>query len=113
MREWLHFADDMLAAIAGIENAIQDKSLKDYQTDWLLRHATQRGLEIVSEASRKLPESAKALRPDVPWRKISGIGNILRHEYFAISGTIIWDTLVYELPALKLALKEIVRKADC
>jgi hypothetical protein len=39
VREWLHFADDMLAAITGIENAIQDKSLEDYHTDWLLRHA--------------------------------------------------------------------------
>jgi uncharacterized protein with HEPN domain len=80
-REIRHLLDDIRAAIAGIEQAVAGKSLDDYQADWLLRHALQRAIEIISEASRALPDDTKALRPEVPWPQVKAIGNVLRHEY--------------------------------
>ncbi len=97
--------DDMLTAIGGIESAVTGKSRADFEKDWLLRHGVQRGIEIVSEASRHLPEPMKAAHPNIRWAAIAGIGNVLRHDYHAISDKVIWDVIRDELPALKRALE--------
>ena len=69
----------ILEAIAGIEGAVQGKTLDDFAADWLLRHAVQRGIEIISEATRRIPQDLLAAQPQVSWAQIKGIGNTLRH----------------------------------
>ncbi|AWN49656.1 hypothetical protein DK419_27725 [Methylobacterium terrae] len=103
-REFRHALDDMLAAIDGIQRATAGKDLANYAGDWLLKHGVQRGIEIISEASRTVPPDIQARRPEIPWRKIRGIGNILRHEYHSLSDRIIWGIVVDELPALRSAV---------
>jgi uncharacterized protein with HEPN domain len=49
-REFRHALDDMLGAINGIQAAVAGKTFADYQGDWVLTHAVQRGIEIISEA---------------------------------------------------------------
>lgn len=103
-REFRHALGDMLAAIEGIETAVAGKTLVDYENDWLLKHAVQRAIEIISEASRALPEDVRNLRPEIPWPQVRTIGNVLRHEYHGLSDRIIWGVVVDELPALKIAV---------
>jgi len=69
---------DMLESIRGIEKAIAGKTFRDYQRSWLLRSAIERGIEVISEASRHLGRNLKAQHEDVRWEDIAGIGNILR-----------------------------------
>jgi len=56
---------DILMAIQGIEAAIAGKTFAAFQSEWLLRHGVQRGIEIISEASRHLPEALLASRPEI------------------------------------------------
>jgi uncharacterized protein with HEPN domain len=91
---------EMLAAIRGIEAAIEGKTFADFQRDWLLRHGVQRGIEIISEASRHLPAALLASRPEIPWEQVKAIGSVLRHEYHRISDKVIWTVAVERLPAL-------------
>ena len=65
------------------------------------------GLEIISEASRSIPEEMKTLEPDVPWREIAGIGNVLRHDYGVVKPDILWGVRTYRLAALKAAVERI------
>jgi len=97
----------VLEAIAGIEEATRGKSMSDYSSDWLLRHGTQRGIEIISEACRRIPPDLRGTEPQIPWAEIMGIGNVLRHEYHRISDTIIWNAVQYRLPLLKQAITAI------
>ncbi|MDE5446692.1 DUF86 domain-containing protein [Bradyrhizobium sp. CSA207] len=97
---------DMLEAIRGIERAIKGKTFRDYQRSWLLRSAVERGIEVISEASRHLTEDLKAPHRDVRWKEIAGIGNFLRHEYQNVDRRIIWRAVKNGLPALKVALLE-------
>jgi uncharacterized protein with HEPN domain len=76
---------DILTAIQGIEGAIAGKTFADFQSKWLLRHGVQRGIEIISEASRHLPAAVLASRPEIAWDQVKGIGSVLRHEYHRIS----------------------------
>ena len=55
--------------------------MRDYERSWLLRSAVERGIEVISEASRHLGRDLKAQHKDVRWQDIAGIGNILRHDY--------------------------------
>ena len=95
---------DILEAITGIENATAGKSLDEFKEDWLVRHAVQRAIEIISEACRHLPEAATASHPDIPWANIRASGNVLRHEYFRVADDVIWSVVVDELPPLKRAV---------
>jgi uncharacterized protein with HEPN domain len=74
-----------------------------------LRHGIQRGIEIISEASRRIPTDMQAAQPDIPWVQITAIGNVLRHEYHRISDTIVWNVVAEYLPPLKVAVLAIER----
>ena len=66
--------------------------------------ATERKLQIVSEAATRLGDEAQRRCPDIPWRDIRGIGNQLRHAYERLSLDTIWATVTDDLPALKAAV---------
>ena len=95
---------DMAEAIAGIEDTLNGKRYEDFAQVWHLQKATERGLEIISEASRSLPEALKAQSPEVPWVEMAGIGNVLRHEYQRVEPLIIWNIVGKHLPVLKAAV---------
>ena len=64
------------------------------------------GLEIISEASRSLPDDLKSVAPDVPWPAIAAIGNILRHEYQRVEPRIVWNIAEQHLADLKSAAEQ-------
>ncbi|WP_084833668.1 HepT-like ribonuclease domain-containing protein [Mesorhizobium sp. L48C026A00] len=80
---------EIMAALDGISTATTGKTLDDFRDDWLLRHGVERGIEIISEATRHIPDDLLALAPEIPWKQIRGIGNVLRHEYHKTSDAIV------------------------
>jgi uncharacterized protein with HEPN domain len=96
--------DGILDAIAGIERAIEAHGLAALETDWLLQRGVERGIEIISEAVRPIPDDLLARRPDMPWSEIRGIGNRIRHEYHRVSPRIIRSVVTDDLPALREAV---------
>ncbi|HEY5105497.1 MAG TPA: HepT-like ribonuclease domain-containing protein [Caulobacteraceae bacterium] len=102
----------ILEAIDGIENACAGKSLVDYGSDWLLRHGVQRGIEIVSEAARRIPPELQATQPQVPWAQIMSIGSVLRHEYHRLSDQLIWSVVKDRLGPLESAVLTIEANLD-
>jgi uncharacterized protein with HEPN domain len=66
-----HLLHDILEAIEHIEHATCGKTLPEFEASWETRWLVQRGIEIISEASRGIPDAAKSLRPEIPWKKIA------------------------------------------
>jgi len=66
-----------------------------------------RNLEVISEAAKKLPENIKEKYPNVEWRKLAGLRDILIHHYFGIDEDIIWDVLANKIPEVKTELEKI------
>ncbi|ACS39553.1 MULTISPECIES: HepT-like ribonuclease domain-containing protein [Methylorubrum] len=110
-RDYRHALDDMLAALDGIAQATAGQDFDAFCRNWLLKHGVERGIEIISEASRALPDSIKALRPEIPWHQVRAIGNILRHEYHGLSAQILWNVVVDELPRLRIAIEALQAQA--
>lgn len=100
---------DILDAIANIDRVLIGKTFHDFEGDWLLRRGVERGIEIISEASRHIPPELRALQPQIPWHDIASIGNILRHKYHSISMPIIWEVVQKDLPPLKAAVEAIAQ----
>ena len=84
------YLEHMREAIGLIEDYVRDRQRQDFDREPMLRQAIERNIEIISEASRRIPEAMKTRHPDVPWRDIAAIGNILRHEYPTVSRDIVW-----------------------
>ena len=102
-----HVIHDILEAIERVEEITRGKTFADFEASWQLRWLVQRAIEIISEASRAIPEELTRRRPEIPWSKVRGIGSVLRHEYSGLSNRIIWNVVVDELPRLKKAIEEI------
>jgi uncharacterized protein with HEPN domain len=88
------------------------KTFADFENSWELRWLVQRAIEIISEASRAIPDEMKNTRPEIPWPRVRGIGNVLRHDYAAISDPIIWKMVTDEFPPLKQAIIAIADQLD-
>jgi uncharacterized protein with HEPN domain len=88
------------------------RTLADFEKSWEMRWLVQRAIEIISEASRAIPDALKARRPEIPWVQVRDIGNVLRHDYGGLSDPIIWRVATDELPRLKLAIKAIATVSD-
>lgn len=106
-----HAIHDILEAIDRIEEISRGKTLSDFEKSWQLRWLVHRAIEIISEASRVIPDDLTNTRPEIPWPRVRGIGNVLRHEYSGLSDRIIWNVVVDELPRLKAAIKSIASAA--
>lgn len=102
---------EIIEAIDGIEAAVQGRTVEDFPKDWLLRHGVQRGLEIISEAARHLPQEYLSMTPNVPWRDIRGLGNVFRHEYYHVADTVVWSVITRHLPNLRTAMEQIEKEA--
>ena len=98
------YIEDMRRAIGHIEEDISDLDVATFAADRRARQLVERNLEIISEASRRLPEQLKESTPEIPWKEIAGIGNILRHDYHDSRPDILWNTCKLDLPPLKEVL---------
>lgn len=83
---------------------IADAGPDELQNDTRTLYAVIRCLEIISEASRRLPDELKARHPHIIWKQIAGAGNVYRHDYEDVAGEIIWNTVIFALPILKAVI---------
>jgi uncharacterized protein with HEPN domain len=82
----------------------KDELAKDRRTS----DAVVRNLEIVGEAVKKLPAQVKREHPEVEWKKIAGLRDILVHDYFGIDMDIVWDVVQNKLPVLAEQVQRII-----
>jgi uncharacterized protein with HEPN domain len=92
---------DIIEAIERINSVLGNISLETFENDWQRQWLVERGVEIISEASRHLTDDLKARHPEIPWQKVAGIGNVLRHNYESIAAPVIWKLAQADLPALE------------
>jgi len=104
--------EQMLEAILDIEQITAGWNFETYAADRPTRRAVERCIEIVSEASRRVPTELKESHPAIPWAKIAGIGNVLRHDYDVVNNATIWHAATVDLLPLKSAVQDLLQELD-
>ena len=94
LRDILHHIDLVGVFIAGVD---RDAFVDDLKT----AYAVTRCLEIISEASRRLPDDLKARYPAIAWKQMAGPGNVYRHDYEDVAARYVWKTVNESLPPLR------------
>ncbi len=99
----------ILEAIDNIEKFLAGRSRQDFAADPVLRLAIERPFEIISEASRYIPEDMKTGETKIAWKRMADLGNWLRHAYHRIDAGLLWNMATNDLEPLKLFVKRIVQ----
>jgi uncharacterized protein with HEPN domain len=102
---------DIVEAIELIRSETAGATLQSLEADIRKRWLVERGLEIISEASRHLSDELKARHPEIPWPKVAAIGNVLRHAYERIAYDVLWRVVTDDLQPLEHACREELAKA--
>lgn len=98
----------ILKAIEDIRALLRGRSRADFAADVMLRMSTERLFEIISEASRYIPEDLKSKEKDIPWQRMADLGNWLRHAYHRIDADILWNIVENDLEPLKRFVERII-----
>jgi uncharacterized protein with HEPN domain len=97
----LVYLNDILVEIDFLKSTTAGFTLEQYIQAGEKRRAVERSLEIISEASRGIPEADTAQHPEIPWRRIQDLGNAIRHAYFGIMHDRLWAIVRNDLDALE------------
>lgn len=107
-RDYRLYLDDILEAIRRIRSYTDGLNAKKFEADLKTQDAVIRNLEVIGEAAGKLPDNIKSKSDEIEWRKIVGVRNILIHEYFGISTSIVWDIVQTKLRPLENACRKLL-----
>jgi len=111
-REYSDYLRDILDAIEKIELFIEGMDFEKFSRDAKTIFAVVRALEIIGEASKKIPEMPKKQNPGLPWREMAGIRDKLIHEYFGTNIQVVWNTVNEDVPKLKPVISTMLAKLE-
>lgn len=109
-RDFRVYLEDIIEAVTKIESYMHEVPFATFQQDLMRIDAVLRNLGIIGEATKKIPASLKKKYPDVEWRKIAGLRDILVHEYFGVQLELVWDVVQTKLPRLKEQVSRILQE---
>ena len=109
-REFILYLEDMFQSMQRIEEYLGDLDFKKFKMTHIVVDAVVRNFEIIGEASRKIPSDIQEEYPEIPWRKMYGLRNLIAHEYFGIDYEMIWEIAKNNLPQNRKDLQKIIEK---
>ena len=108
-RDYKVFLEDILEAIGKIRHYTGGLSLQAFTADAKTFDAVIRNLEIIREAAKQIPEDIRSLRPEVEWKRVGRLRDILIHQYFGIDVQIVWDIVQNKLAPLEQAARALLQ----
>ncbi len=95
------FLEHILESINLIEEYVRDKKKSDFLQSKQLQDSIMRRIEIIGEAIKNIPDDFKEKNNKIPWKQITGMRDILIHQYFGIDLNLTWEVIEKDLPKLK------------
>jgi len=102
-----HILDETVYLIAESKGLAKNAFIKNKT----FQKAFVRSIEIIGEATKKLPDEFKQQYPQIEWRAIAGMRDKLIHSYFGVDYDLVWDVVIDKVPALHEEIKKIIKEA--
>lgn len=106
--EYADFLEDILEAAEKVEQFVGEMTQAEFGGDDKTKYAVVRALEIIGEATKRVPEAVRREYPAVPWRSMAGMRDKLIHDYTGVNWEVVWETVEEDIPAVKRYVKQIL-----
>ena len=106
------FLTHILDSIKLVEEYLKGKSKLDFLNSIQLQDSVIRRIEIIGEAIKNIPNDIKENYSQIPWKEITGMRDILIHQYFGVDLDLTWQVIDKDLPRLKKQILDISKKID-
>ncbi len=101
------YLEDIRIACDKITRFIEGMTFESFKADERTYDAVIRNLEIIGEAAKNIPDDISQSHPEIEWRAITALRNIVSHEYFGVRDEIIWDIITNKVPNLRTQIGQI------
>ncbi len=104
----IDYLNDILDSIVNIKKFLKDIDYPTFKEDIKTQYAVIRALEIIGEASKKIPKEVKENNSWIPWRFMAGMRDKLIHDYFGVDTEVVWNTATEDILKLEKDIKNII-----
>jgi uncharacterized protein with HEPN domain len=95
------YLEDILESTSKIGDYTKGMDISSFSSNSMAFDAVLRNLEIVGEATKKIPRRIRTQYPQIEWKKIAGLRDIIIHEYFGVNKKILWEIVTQKIPVLE------------
>jgi uncharacterized protein with HEPN domain len=106
-REWEDYLADIIQSMNEVEEFTRGLTYESFMKDRKTINAVIRSLEVMGEASKRIPDEVRAKHSEIPWKRMAGMRDKLIHEYAGVDLETVWDVIQEEIPPIRPLLEEL------
>ena len=107
-RSWRLFLGDIIEASDRILRYTEGKDLSTFSADEMAYDAVLRNLQIIGEAAKAVTADVRQGHPEVDWKGMAGLRDVLAHAYFGLDDETLWDVVRTKVPQLRNQVRRIL-----
>ena len=111
-KDFLVYLEDIIDAMEKAEMFMAGLTDEQFETDLKTNFAVVRAIEIIGEATKRLPMKIRDQYPNIPWKDMAGMRDVIIHGYDNVNLRIVWDVIKQDIPRIKPQIEQILSNYD-